>query len=696
VKEYETSQLRNIALVSHGGAGKTALAEAMLRSAGAISRLGRASEGNTTLDYSEEEISRQISLNLSVANVDWKGTKINIIDTPGYADFAGDMVAGIRVCDGGLLLLNATMGVESGAINAWEGLGERSLPVLLCVNMMDKDQADFGKAVDQARSLLSDKVAPLFLPIGKGAAFSGVVDLMRMKAYVHKGSEDGGFDEKDVPAELKAAAEDARAPLLDAAAETDDELLEKYLNSGSLAPDEVVGGLRKAVMERGLFPVVPVSAYNNVAVKPLLSLIAGLMPSPEDMPPAKAKDANSDAEVERKSSVSEPFSALIFKTISEPHVGELSLFRVYSGEAVAGAEAFNPSTRTTEKLGQIYHFVGKGRREVNKAIAGDLAGAVKLKASHTGETLCAKNSPILIERIAFPEPALTVAFAARVKGEEDKIGSGLARLREEDPTLQMRVDNEFKQILVSGMGDLHLEVVVSKLKKRLGVDIDVTDPLVPYRETITRTVEVQGRYKKQTGGRGQYGDVWVKLEPKARGEGFEFVDKIVGGVVPSKYIPAVEKGIVEAMTDGALAGYQLVDLRASLYDGSYHSVDSSDMAFKIAGSMALKKGAQQASPILLEPIMEVEVLVPEEYTGDIMGDLSSRRGKILGMNPKGRVQSIKALVPQAELHRYATHLRSITQGRGKHREKFYSYEVVPREMSEKVVAIAAERKAKVS
>jgi elongation factor G len=468
------------------------------------------------------------------------------------------------------------------------------------------------------------------------------------------------------------------------------------LDKGTLDAEEVAKGLRAAVMQRGLFPVVPISAFNNVAIKPLLNLIVSLLPSPADMPPAKGKAPDGDTEIERSASTGEPFSALIFKTISEPHVGELSLFRVYSGEAQAGAEAYNPSTRTAEKLGQIYYFLGKGRREVNKAIAGDLAGAVKLKASHTGETLCVKNNPIVLEPISFPNPTLRVALVPKSKGEEDKVASGLARLREEDPTLLMKVDSEFKQTLVSGMGDLHLEVIIGKLKKRFGVDVELSDPVVPYRETITKTIEIQGRYKKQTGGRGQYGDVWVKLEPRGRDEGFEFVDKIVGGSVPSKYIPAVEKGIIEAMSEGSLAGYRTVDLRATLYDGSYHTVDSSDMAFKIAGSMALKKGAQQAGPVLLEPIVEVEVLVPEEYTGDIMGDLSSRRGKILGMNPKGRVQSIKALVPQGELNRYATHLRSITQGRGTHTEQFHSYEMVPRELSEKVVAIAAEKKEKAS
>ena len=696
MKEYETSQLRNIALVSHGGAGKTALAEAMLRSAGAISRLGRTSEGNTTMDYSQEEIERQISINLSVANFDWRGTKVNVIDTPGYADFAGDMVAGVRVCDGALLLLNATAGVEPGSITAWEYLAERSVPTVICVNMMDKEQADFDKVLAQARESLSEKLAPLFLPIGKAEGFQGVVDLVRMKAYLHKGSDDGGFDEKDVPDEMKALAEDARGPLLDAAAESDDELLEKYLDSGNLDADQLARGLRSAVMQRSIFPVVAVSSFNNVAVKPLLNQIVGLMPSPEDVPPAKGKAPDGDAEMERKTSPGEPFSALIFKTISEPHVGELSLFRVYSGEAQAGAEVFNPTTRTAEKLGQIYYFTGKGRREVNKAIAGELAGAVKLKDSHTGQTLCAKSSPILLEPIGFPQPTLKVALVPKAKGEEDKVASGLARIRDEDPTLHMKVDSEFKQTLVSGMGDLHLEVTCGKLRKRFGVDVDLVDPAVPYRETITKTVDVQGRYKKQTGGRGQYGDVWVRLEPKGRDEGFEFVDAIVGGVVPSKYIPAVEKGIIEAMNDGAIAGYRMVDVKATLHDGSYHSVDSSDMAFKIAGSMALKKGAQQAGPILLEPIIEVEVLVPEEYTGDIMGDLSSRRGKILGMNPKGRLQSIKALVPQGELHRYATHLRSITQGRGSHSETFHSYEAVPRELGEKVIAAAAEKKEKAS
>lgn len=694
MKEYKTSQLRNIALVSHAGAGKTAFAEAMLRGAGVTSRLGRSAEGNTAMDYTEEEVSRNISINLSVAHVDWNDSRINVIDTPGYADFAGDMVAGLRVGDAALLLLNATMGVEPGAVNTWDFAAESSKPVFLCVNMMDKEQADFDKALAQAQSELSDKALPVFLPIGKADGFKGVVDLIRMKACVHSGVDDGSFTQEEIPADMAAAAEAARAPLIDAAAESDDELLEKYLEAGSLEPEEILRGLRAGVAQRGLFPVVAASAFNNIGVRPVMDLIAQLAPSPEDMPAAAGMKPDGDERLQRAPKVEEPFSALVFKTISEPHVGELSLFRVYSGQVMSGGEAYNPGTRTAEKLGQIYYFQGKSRAEVNKAVAGDIVGAVKLKATHTGQTLCARDNQIVLDPIPFPEPTLEVAVFARKKGEEDKVGSGLARLREEDPTFLMRVDSEFKQTLVSGMGDLHLEVIMGKLKRRFGVEVDLKDPMVPYRETITRKVEVQGRYKKQTGGRGQYGDVWLRLEPKGRGDGFEFEDAIVGGVVPSKYIPAVEKGIVEAMSGGVMAGYQVVDLKATLYDGSYHSVDSSDMAFKIAGSMAFKKGAHEASPILLEPIMEIEVLVPEQYTGDIMGDVSSRRGKILGMDPQGKVQCIRALVPQGELNRYATHLRSITQGRGTHRVKFHSYEPVPREMSDKVVAATTKEKEK--
>jgi elongation factor G len=693
LKEYKTSQLRDIALVSHGGAGKTAFAEAMLRAAGVTSRLGRSSEGNTAMDYSEEEIKRQISVNLSVAHLEWGAYRINVVDTPGYADFAGDLAAGLRAADSAVLLLNATMGVEPGAEHAWDAVAQGAKPVFICVNMMDKEQADFDKTLGQAQAMLSEKAVPLFLPMGKADAFKGVVDLVRMKAYVHSGKDDGSYKEEDVPSDMSSAVDAARTPLLDAAAESDDALLEKYLEGGSLDPDEIMRGLRAGVIGRGLVPVFAASAFNNIGVKPMMDLVALLAPSPEDMPAAKGVKPGTDEVVERAPSVEEPFSALVFKTISEAHVGDLSLFRVYSGQVMSGAETYNPVSRANEKLGQIYLFQGKSRTEVNKAVAGDIAGAVKLKATHTGNTLCAKESPIVLDPIAFPSPTLDVAVVPRAKGEEDKVGSGLARLREEDPTLLMRIDSEFKQILVSGMGDLHLEVVMGKLKKRVGVEVDLKDPKVPYRETITKKVEIQGRYKKQTGGRGQYGDVWLRLEPKARGEGFEFEDAIVGGVVPSKYIPAVEKGIIEAMSGGVMAGYQVVDLKATLYDGSYHSVDSSDMAFKIAGSMAFKKGAQQANPILLEPIMEIEVLVPEQYTGDIMGDVSSRRGKILGMEPLGKVQRIRALVPQAELNRYATHLRSITQGRGTHTVKIHSYEPVPREISEKVVAVAAEEKA---
>lgn len=685
MKEYRTSQLRNIALVSHGGAGKTAFAEAMLRGAGVVSRLGRSAEGNTAMDYTAEEAERKISINLSVAHLDWKDNRINVIDTPGYADFAGDTAAGLRVADGAVLLVNGGMGVEPGAENTWDMAMAAEKPVFICVNMMDKENADFDKCLSQAQSALSDKAVPVLLPIGKADGFKGVVDLINLKAYVHSGKDDGSYTTEDVPGDMKAAVDAARTPLMDAAAESDDELLEKYLDSGELESAEILKGLRAGVVSRGLFPVAGVSAYNNIGVRPVMDLICELMPSPEDMPVAKGTKPGSEDKIERAPTTDAPFSALVFKSISEAHVGEVTLFRVYSGQVASGAEVYNPKSRSAEKIGQIYLFQGKSRAEVNKAVPGDICGAVKLKTTHTGDTLCAKDNQIILNPIAFPHPTLVVAMSARTKGEEDKVGAGLARLREEDRTLLVKHDVELKQTLVSGMGDLHLEVVLGKLKKRFNVEVDLGDPKIPYRETITKKVEIQGRYKKQTGGRGQFGDVFLRLEPKPRGEGFEFVDQIVGGKIPSKYIPAVEKGVVEAMQNGIQAGHQVVDVKASVYEGSYHTVDSSDMAFKIASSMAFKKGAAQAGPILLEPIMEVEVLVPEKYTGDIMGDMSSRRGKILGMNPAGKVQSIKALVPQAELNRYATHLRAMTQGRGVHTEQFHSYEVVPRDTSQKVI-----------
>jgi elongation factor G len=694
LKEYKTSQLRNVALVSHGGAGKTAFAEAMLRGAGVVSRLGRSAEGNTAMDYTDEEIERKISINLSVAHLDWKDNRINVIDTPGYADFSGDTAAGLRVADGAVLLINSPMGVEPGAENVWDMATAAEKPVFICVNMMDKENADFDKCLSQARSALSDKAVPVLLPIGTADGFKGVVDLINLKAYMHSGKDDGSFTTEDVPGDMAGAVEAARTPLMDAAAESDDELLEKYLDSGELSAEELSKGLRAGIVQRGLFPVAAVSAYKNIGVRPVMDMIAAFMPSPEDMPVAKGAKPGSEDTIERAPTEDAPLSALVFKSISEAHVGEVTLFRVYSGTASSGSEVYNPGARTAEKLGQIYMFQGKSRAEVNRAVPGDICGAVKLKATHTGDTLCTKDSQIVLESINFPKPTLVVGMAARTKGEEDKVGAGLARLREEDRTLLVNQDVELKQTLVSGMGDLHLEVVLGKLKKRFNVEVDLEDAKIKYREAITKKTEVQGRYKKQTGGRGQFGDVFLRLEPKPRGEGFEFVNAIVGGKIPSKFIPAVEKGVVEAMQNGIQAGHQVVDVKATVYEGSYHTVDSSDMAFKIAASMAFKKAAAMAGPILLEPIMEVEVLVPEQYTGDIMGDMSSRRGKILGMNPAGKVQSIKALVPQAELNRYATHLRAMTQGRGVHTEEFHSYEVVPRETSQKVIEAYETSKAK--
>jgi elongation factor G len=694
LKEYKTSQLRNVALVSHGGAGKTAFAEAMLRGAGVVSRLGRSAEGNTAMDYTQDEIERKISINLSVAHLDWKDNRINVIDTPGYADFSGDTAAGLRVADGAVLLINSPMGLEPGGENVWDMAMAAEKPVFICVNMMDKENADFDKCLSQAQSALSDKAVPVLLPIGAAEGFKGVVDLINMKAYMHSGKDDGSFTIEDIPGDMADAVEAARTPLMDAAAESDDELLEKYLDSGELTAEELSKGLRAGIVGRTLFPVAAVSAYNNIGVTPVMDMIAAFMPSPEDMPVATGVKPGSEDSIERAPTEDSPFSALVFKSISEAHVGEVTLFRVYSGTATSGSEVYNPISRTAEKLGQIYLFQGKSRAEVNKAVPGDICGAVKLKATHTGDTLCTKDNQIVLDPIKFPKPTLVVAMAARTKGEEDKVGAGLAKLREEDRTLLVNQDVELKQTLVSGMGDLHLEVILGKLKKRFNVEVDLEDAKIKYREAITKKTEVQGRYKKQTGGRGQFGDVFLRLEPQPRGAGFEFVDAIVGGKIPSKFIPAVEKGVVEAMKNGIQAGHQVVDVKATVYEGSYHTVDSSDMAFKIAASMAFKKAAVMAGPILLEPIMEVEVLVPEQYTGDIMGDMSSRRGKILGMNPAGKVQSIKALVPQAELNRYATQLRAMTQGRGVHTEEFHSYEVVPRETSQKVIEAYEASKAK--
>ncbi|HEY7727207.1 MAG TPA: elongation factor G [Candidatus Eisenbacteria bacterium] len=686
MKEHDPAHIRNVVLASHHGTGKTSLAEALLFRTKATNRHGRVEDGTTTLDYTPEETHRQISISLATAPVEWKGYKINLIDTPGYADFAGDLVSGLRVADGVVFCLRAAAGVEAGSEMVWERIEERGCPVVCVITQMEREHANFSAAVAGASERLGRRFVPAAWPIGAAEGFRGLVDLLAMKGYLFQ--KDGSVSEAPIPPEVEGEVRDARSALVDAAAEADDGLLEKFLGGEELSVDEIRRGLRAGVLARSLVPAFPVAAYPMAGIDPLLDFLVDTLPSPSECGPVKGVKPDSGTEISFPPEPGAPLSALVYKTSGEAHAGDLCLIRVFSGSLTPGREVWNADAGRAEKIGQLFLVRGKDRLDASQIVAGDLGAAVKLRETHTGQTLCEKANPVQLAPIPFPLPALDVAIVAKHKGDEEKMGSGLHRLKEEDPTFHVRVDSSLHQTVLEGLGDLQIEVLIEKLQRRFGVHVELTKPRIPYRETIRKTVSKQGRHKKQTGGRGQFGDVHVRFEPLKPGSGFEFVDEIVGGAVPRNYIPAVEKGIVEAMQEGVLAGYPVVDMRAALYDGSYHTVDSSEMAFKIAGSLAFREGTREAGPVLLEPIVEIEVRSPKEFVGPVTGDLSSKRGKILGMGSQGRYDVIRAHVPQAELYKYATHLRSLTQGRASHRTKFSHYEEVPREIAERVIAQA--------
>lgn len=684
MKDYNIENIRNICLASHGGSGKTTLAEAMLYDAKATTRLGKVDAGNSIMDYDQDEVDRKCSINLSLAHFNWKDKFLNLIDTPGYADFMGERIAGMRVADSCIIVIDVASGLEVGTEMAWQEADKMNLPRILFVNKMTKENVNFLEILEKIIERFGTSVLPLQIPIGSGSSFKGVVDLIEEKAITY---ENGKMTESEIPDDMKESFESFKEKMVESVAETEDSLTEKYLDKG-LSREEVITGLKAGVTSGKLFPVLCGDALSRAGVDRLLDGISKYLPSPKDRPPITGKDKSAT----RENSPDAPLSALVFKTLVEPHVGELNLVRVYSGVLSSGSEVINSTKGSAEKISQIFLFKGKERIEVKEIKAGNIGALVKLKNTRTGDTLADKGNPIVLEGIDFPRPAASIAIVPRTKGDEDKVSSGLARIAEEDPTFSVKYDAELKQTLIYGLGELHLEVVVSRLRRKFGVDMELVKPRIPYRETVRRKVEVQGKYKKQSGGRGQYGDVWVRFEPLKRGSGFEFVNGVVGGSIPSKYIPSVEKGIRGAMQKGVIAGYPTVDLKATAYDGSYHSVDSSDIAFKIAGSLAFKKGQETADSYLLEPISAVEVVIPEEYMGDVMGDLNSRRGKIQGMESEGTLQKIKAAVPQAEMYRYSSQLRSMTQGRGTFSQTFSHYEEVPREIAERIISETAKEK----
>ena len=695
MKTYTTEQIRNVALVSHGGAGKTSLAEAMIYTTGAITRLGKADAGTTTTDFDPEEVKRQVTINTALAPVEWSGVKINLLDTPGYFDFIGDVSGALRVADAAVVVVSATSGVEVGTEKAWTYADQNNLPRLVFINRMDKENANFEKVVDNLQEFFGPKVAPVQIPIGAEASFKGFVDIVAMKAHHFEG--DGKkMAETEIPADLTTMVEIYREKLMEAVAESDDDLLMKYLEGETLSDEEVVTGLRKGILAGTIVPVLCGAATENMGTLPLLDVIVSAFPSPADVGEVKATKDDSGEEVMVKIDANGPVSALVFKTFADPFVGKISYFRVYSGTLKGDSQLHNCSKDKIERVAQVFTMLGKTQINLSEVPAGDIAAVAKLQATATGDTLCEKNVGVQFAPIDFPEPVTTFAVEPKKQGEEDKVSAGLVRFLEEDPTFRMERNTEVKQTLISGMGELHLEIITSRLASKFGVEVDLLAPKIPYKETIRGTAKVEGKHKKQSGGRGQFGHVWIEFSPLESGQYFEFEDKIVGGSVPKQYIPAVEKGLRETMESGILAGYPVVDVKASLFDGSYHNVDSSEMAFKIAAGLAFKKGAEQAQPVLLEPVMYVEVSVPDHFMGDIMGDMNSRRGRILGMEPIDGVQVVRANVPMSEMLKYAIDLRSMTQGRGSFTMKFDRYEEVPAHTAAQVIAEAKAEKAEVS
>jgi len=684
-KEYATENIRNIVLLSHGGVGKTTFAEAALFTTGAINRMGSIDDGNTVSDYHQKEIERKGSIQLSLLFAEHKDKKINILDTPGYADFVGELISGVRVAEAGVMLVGSQSAVEVGTQTAWGHLSGK--PCMFLVNRMDRENADFSKAVKELKEAFGNGVAPLAVPIGAGDSFSGVVDMLENKAYSYDSGGKGIGKPSDIPAALQDEINEFRTQLMESVAESDDTLIEKYFETGELTPEELTNGLRKAVLNGKLFPVLPISASNNIGTDIALNLIVDLLPAPNKVGDVTGKP-NPEAEEAtetRKVSESDPTSALVYKTFSEEHVGRLTYIKCYSGSINNGQDLYNPEQNSSERIGTLYVPRGKDRKEVKKIAAGDIGVTVKLKSTNTGDTLCEKSKPIVLTPIQFPHPVIDVAIVAKQKGEEDKIATGLARLASEDPTFTYNVDSELKQTLLYGMGELQLDMIVDKLKEQFAVEVELKRPKIKYRETIRKTAEAQGRHKKQTGGRGQFGDVYLRLSPLERGSGYEFLDEITGGVVPSKFIPAVDKGVQEIMEKGVLAGCKVVDVSVALYYGSYHTVDSSEMAFKLAAHLGFKAAFEKADPYILEPYDNVEIIVPEEFTGDVMGDISSRRGKISGMEPTGAFTKVKAQVPQAELYKYSTILRSLTQGRGFFSREFSHYEAAPHDVQQQII-----------
>lgn len=682
MKTYETANIRNVAIVGHGGSGKTSLTSAMLFDAGAVNRLGRVEEGNTVTDFDADEIARQISLATAVAHCEWNKCKLNLLDAPGYGNFIQEARVAVHIADAALVAVCGVAGVEVQTEKVWQFAAEEEKPRILVVNRLDRDRSSFTRALESIQKIFGREAIPIALPVGEEKDFRGVVDLITMKAFIATGDEKGTHDERDVPSDMKDEAEAARSALVEMVAEGDDALMEKYFEEGELTPEEIVTGLKAAIGSGKIFPVLAASGVKNIGVQHVMTALTELAPSPDAQGVVTGQDDTGN-EVSREVSADEPASAYIFKTIADPFAGRISLLRVMSGVLKSDATYQNTVKNVPERVGSLSLIQGKETTPVNEVVAGDIASVAKLKESQTGDTLADKSAPIIYPKLEFPEPVISFAIEPKSRGDEEKISTAMQRMAEEDPMLRFHRESE---LILSGTGQLHIEVVVSRLKQKFGVEVELHPPKVPYRETISASTEAHGRHKKQTGGHGQFADCWVRFEPLERGEDFQFGNEVFGGAIPKGFIPAVEKGIQEARTKGYLAGYPMVDFKATVYDGKYHAVDSSEMAFKIAGSLAFKEAMEKCKPTLLEPIMNVEIIVPEDTTGDVLGDLNSRRGRTQGMEPKGSMTSIRAQVPMSEMLTYEPTLTSMTGGRGSFHMEYSHYEDVPSHLVQKIVA----------
>ena len=679
MKVYQTDKIRNVSLIGHSGSGKTTLTEAILFATGATKRQGSVDDGNTLSDFDKEEIARKVSIGTAAIPVELGDIKFNFLDTPGYFDFAGEMYGALEASEGAILLIDASSGVEVGTEKSWKYTEAHNIPKLIFLNKMDKENVNFEKVLNNIKDYFGDKVVPFTLPIGEAENFKGLVSVIDEVAYEYNGKN---AKKVDIPSELTAEIETIKESLMEKVAETEEELMEKYFEGEKFTIDEIRHGLKLSIMNGDLVPVIVGSAEQAIGADLLLDVVKNYIPNPTEV--GQNKGFKGEEEVIRKVDVNEPFSAIIFKTIVDPFVGKLSLFKVKSGKITKDNEIYNASKDETEKLGGLFVLRGKEQIEVSEIVAGDIGATSKLSVTQTGDTLCDKSNPTLYDRIEYPQPTLFLAVEPKSRDDEEKIGTSLQRLTEEDPTFAVERNAETKQLLIGGQGNMQLTVIIDKLKNTFGVEVNLISPKVAYRETIKGKSDVQGKHKKQSGGAGQYGDVFIRFEPCE--EEFIFEEEVFGGAVPKNYFPAVEKGLVECLEEGVLAGYPVVNIKATLYDGSYHPVDSNEMAFKIAASLAFKKGVREANPILLEPVMRVEVLVPEDYMGDVMGDMNKRRGRILGMEPQADgSQLIIAEAPQAELFEYAIDLRSMTQARGSFIMEFLRYDEVPANIAEKII-----------